>query len=389
MKRVMIKNRMLIAFTILVLGFTSCDKKEDAVATLNDTLNLKTNEASQTDLDGLIYMREEEKLARDVYVYLNELYQIPVFENIAKSEDFHTNQVLALINFYGLTDPALPELGKFSNVDLQALYDDLIVKGQDSLIAGLIVGATIEEVDILDLEAYLSQTTSDTIKTLYTNLLRASGYHLKAFNAQLAFRGITYVPQFLTREQFDAIINSNIPAGGGICLDSLVYAITDNEEAALLFMREEEKLAHDVYVNLFNQWNVPVFNFISRSENIHTTQVLSLINFFNLEDPASVNPGEFNNPDLQILYDQLLVQGSESLISALTVGATIEEVDIVDLTDRMAQSTNNSILAVFGNLTKGSKAHLRAFVAQLQFQGVTYVPQFLTQEEFDAIINGD
>ena len=186
---------MLIAFTILVLGFTSCDKKEDAVATLNDTVNLKTNEASQTDLDGLIYMREEEKLARDIYVYLNELYQIPVFENIAKSEDYHTNRVLALINFYGLTDPALPELGKFSNVDLQALYDDLIVKGQDSLIAGLIVGATIEEVDILDLKEYLSQTTSDTIKTLYTNLLRASGYHLKAFNAQLAFRGITYVPQ--------------------------------------------------------------------------------------------------------------------------------------------------------------------------------------------------
>jgi len=120
---------------------------------------------------------------------------------------------------------------------------------------------------------------------------------------------------------------------------------------------------------------------------VHTDRVLSLINFFQLEDPASANPGEFNNEELQALYDQLLAQGSESLISGLTVGATIEEVDIIDLQTKIDMATNQGIINVFGNLMLGSKAHLRAFVANLELNGVTYVPQFLSQEEYDAIIN--
>ncbi len=385
MKKAMMKNWMFMVTVILMLGMWSCDKKDDVVNNLTDTVELKDNEASQTDLDGLIYMREEEKLARDVYVYLFDLYQVPVFDNISKSEDWHTNQVLSLINFYGLTDPALPENGQFSNAELQALYDELIVAGSDSLQAALMVGATIEEVDIIDLQGYLDVTTSDTIKTLYANLMRASGYHLKAFVAQLAFQGYDYEPQLLTQEQFDAIMAGQLPAGGGGC-DTLTFAISAEEEAALLYVREEEKLAHDVYVKLFELWNVPVFDFISNSEQVHTDRVLSLINFFQLEDTASANPGEFNNEELQALYDQLLAQGSESLISGLTVGATIEEVDIIDLQTKIDMATNQGIINVFGNLMLGSKAHLRAFVANLELNGVTYVPQFLSQEEYDAII---
>ncbi len=386
MKKVMMKKGMIVLAIILMTGLWSCDKKDDMANNLTDTVELKDNEASQLDLDGLIYMLEEEKLARDVYITMFHLYQLPVFDNISNSEDYHTNQILSLINFYGLTDPALPEIGLFSNTELQTLYDELIVAGKDSLMAALVVGATIEEVDIIDLQEYIALTTSDTIKTVYTNLMRASGYHLKAFVAQMAFRGITYTPQLLTQEQFDEIIAGQVPTGGGGC-DTLNYTISAEEEAALLYLREEEKLAHDVYVKLFELWNVPVFNFISQSEQVHTTRVLALIDFFNLEDPASENPGEFNNADLQALYDQLLTQGSESLISGLTVGATIEEVDIIDLNEKLAVITNPSMITVLNNLKLGSYAHLRAFVAQLELNGVIYVPQFLSQEEFDAIMN--
>jgi len=100
------------------------------------------------------------------------------------------------------------------------------------------------------------------------------------------------------------------------------------------------------------------------------------------------NEGEFANADLQALYNQLIIQGSESLVSELSVGATIEEVDIIDLKERIAAATNNSIITVYTNLMSGSGAHLRAFVSQLALQGITYTPQFLSQEEFDAIING-
>jgi len=154
-------------------------------------------------------------------------------------------------------------------------------------------------------------------------------------------------------------------------------------------MREEEKLAHDAYVYLYELWNIPVFDNISKSETVHTNKVLDLINSFGLEDPALPNAGEFKNTDLQALYNKLVTQGSDSLVAGLLVGTTIEEVDIIDLKEEMEIATDSSILTVYGNLMKGSEAHLRAFVAQLDMRGYDYKPQFLSQEEFDAIINNN
>jgi len=164
---------------------------------------------------------------------------------------------------------------------------------------------------------------------------------------------------------------------------------TQAELNGLLYMREEEKLAHDAYVYLYKLWNISVFNNISKSETVHTNKVLELINSFGLEDSALPNEGEFNNPELQTLYNQLITQGSDSLIAGLLVGTTIEEVDIIDLKEEMEIASDSSILTVYGNLMKGSEAHLRAFVAQLKFRGYEYEPQLLSEEEYDAIINND
>ncbi len=151
-------------------------------------------------------------------------------------------------------------------------------------------------------------------------------------------------------------------------------------------MREEEKLAHDVYVNMFDLWGVKVFENISKSETQHTEKVLSLLNLYGLKDPVMPGIGEFSNDDLQVLYNQLMEQGSDSLVAALIVGATIEEVDILDLYERMEQTENATILNVYSSLEKGSEAHLKAFVYQLKRNDYNYEPQFLTQEQFDTIL---
>ncbi len=174
-----------------------------------------------------------------------------------------------------------------------------------------------------------------------------------------------------------------------VIAEDISLEISQNELDGLLYMREEEKLAHDVYVYLYNLWNLPVFNNISKSETVHTNKVLELIDSFGLEDSALPNEGEYNNPELQALHNKLVEQGSDSLVAALLVGTTIEEVDIIDLKEEMEVATENSILTVYGSLMKGSEAHLRAFVAQLSLQGYKYEPQFLSQEEYDAIINND
>lgn len=163
--------------------------------------------------------------------------------------------------------------------------------------------------------------------------------------------------------------------------------ITAGEEAGLIFMREEEKLAHDVYVTLYAQWGLPLFQNIANSEATHMSAIKTLLDRYGIEDPAAGNAiGEFTDPELQKLYDQLLAQGSQSLAEALKVGAAIEEIDILDLQSRLAQTTSADITLVYNNLLRGSENHLRAFTSTYQRQtGLTYEPQYLDLTAFDSM----
>lgn len=161
------------------------------------------------------------------------------------------------------------------------------------------------------------------------------------------------------------------------------------ETEALLFMHEEEKLAHDVYLTLYDQWGLRTFQNIANSEQTHTEAVKALLDRYALDDPATAQVGVFTNPDLQALYTELVARGGASLAEALRVGAAIEEIDILDLEKRLAQTDNADIQQVFNSLLNGSKNHLRAYASALQVQtGETYQPQYLSAEAYQAILGG-
>jgi hypothetical protein len=177
-------------------------------------------------------------------------------------------------------------------------------------------------------------------------------------------------------------------ATGTSVLDIPASDLSPEEAAALLFMREEEKLARDVYNTLFTIWGQPTFSNIAASEGAHMDEVKLLLDRYNLVDPA-LAPGVFTDPNLQALYDQLVAQGSISLPDALKVGAAIEEIDILDLEARLAQTDNPDIQQVFNNLKLGSYNHLNSFVSVLSAQaGETYQPQYLSAEAYAAIVSG-
>jgi len=166
--------------------------------------------------------------------------------------------------------------------------------------------------------------------------------------------------------------------------------VTDYIISSLQLMREEEKLARDVYTFLFDKWNQSIFENIASSEQKHTDAVKGLLDQYGIEDPVTTDvPGQFEDELLQYLYDSLTELGSESLESALRVGALVEEVDINDLNIAVAQITNESVLAVYANLTKGSRNHLRSFYGNLEIQGVEYEPQVLDEEYFEEIVNSE
>ena len=167
-----------------------------------------------SDVAALLWMREEEQLAHDVYVVLGDLWDVRIFDNIASSEQTHVDAVVRVLDRYGIDDPAAAnERGTFSDQRIQSLYDELVAKGRSSLEAALEVGALIEELDISDLRARSSATDVDALTSLYAQLEKGSRNHLRAFTSQLGARGVAYEPTQLAADEYEAIVSTPTERG--------------------------------------------------------------------------------------------------------------------------------------------------------------------------------
>ena len=162
--------------------------------------------------------------------------------------------------------------------------------------------------------------------------------------------------------------------------------LSDTELDILLHMKEEEKLARDVYTALYETWGSLIFKRISVAENNHMNAVIRLLKYYGSPDTLVSDTGVFSIPKIQALYTELVEKGSVSVEEADMTGALIEEMDIKDLTDGLASVTNENIIRVFENLLKGSRNHLRAFYRQLTSLGLFYTPVYISQEQYDEIV---
>ena len=169
--------------------------------------------------------------------------------------------------------------------------------------------------------------------------------------------------------------------------DVTEQVLGDEDKAALLFMLEEEKLARDTYSYLSNVWSINQFSNIKDSEQTHMDAIQNLLVKYNVE--FTILPvGEFENKALQDYYNQFKLDGAVSKSKAFQIGATIEDLDILDLQEYIEATKNTSLIAVFENLECGSRNHLRSFVSGIVQLGDSYTPQFLTQNEYETIVTG-
>lgn len=164
---------------------------------------------SQVEINDLKFLREEEKLARDVYLYSYDKYQLMIFDNISQSEQTHMNRVLNLMNNYGITDSASTEMGVFNNPDLQKLYNNLTKQADISSVEALKVGATIEDLDINDIDDFTANTSKPDLLNVYENLNCGSKNHMRAFTRWLENNEVTYNPQYIAIEEYNVILSSS------------------------------------------------------------------------------------------------------------------------------------------------------------------------------------
>lgn len=172
-----------------------------------------TETLDDTEIHHLLFIREEEKLAHDVYVVLYEKWGLPIFANIAESEQRHTDAMAALLNYYGIEDPYIEGIGSFSDPYIAELYVMLTEWGFKSDIDAILVGAFIEEYDILDIWLAKDETDEERIQDVYVNLYEGSYSHLSGFaDSYEKLTGQAYdvdndAYDLLTQEQYDYVMS--------------------------------------------------------------------------------------------------------------------------------------------------------------------------------------
>jgi hypothetical protein len=187
-----------------------------------------------------------------------------------------------------------------------------------------------------------------------------------------------------------------------------------NEETHLIFMREEEKLARDVYITLGQHYGknpdlASPFSQIVPSEQNHTDVMEDKLRQYGIEDPntddtVGVFTGEDYGPYFTEKYNELVERGFISYLEALHVGAFIEELDMSDIVNcpeviqllkgiseddcGMEYTNERRLIRSYDNLLEGSKNHLGAYVQAIeQIIGYgNYEAQYLTQEAVDDIL---
>lgn len=219
--KILNRNTLVMALLLFLAGtLIGCASEAASPTSASTAFAVAASEA-----DHLIFLREEEKLARDVYLGLAEYWSgrgeggtvASVMTQIASSEQRHMDRIKSLLASYGLSDPVDPAetRGLFANPELAALYAELMTKGRTGLAEAWTVGAMIEDKDIFDLQAAAPFVTQDAVRIAFDALTCGSRNHMRSFSRQLAAAGAAYAAVFLSQLQVDAIIASSSERCGG------------------------------------------------------------------------------------------------------------------------------------------------------------------------------
>jgi len=185
MRALKIITAALVLASLAAVPFTAQAAKGDQPAAKRPSASALVP-LDEEEVATLKWMREEEKLARDMYLTLNLYHPAKIFTNIAASEQKHFDALGKKLALYGIEDPAKVEIGQFTDPALQNLYDELLALGMPTYIDSLKVGVIIEEADLTELENAIDGTDSKPLARTYQHLLTGSEHHLAAFTRLLA-----------------------------------------------------------------------------------------------------------------------------------------------------------------------------------------------------------
>jgi hypothetical protein len=164
--------------------------------------------------------------------------------------------------------------------------------------------------------------------------------------------------------------------------------ISDKDKSSLIYFREEQKLAADAFASYFEIWENKLFFNAEVNEKGHIKKVISLLEYYEIEDPAGDNEkGKFINDSIKNEYFNIVSFGRQSLIHAYLGSAELAEKDIFETGNAISETDNEKIIEVYKALKGSSEKYLKIFIGKLKDNSVVYRPKYLKEEDFNKIVN--
>jgi hypothetical protein len=161
---------------------------------------------------GLLKAWQDQKLSRDLYQSFNEAWSSPIYANMLNDAQHHMDFVHILLGKFGIPVPQ-DFAGIFPDQETQNLFDLMLNAENGSAVEALRMGAATEDMIIDELQTLLPQTDNFEIQIIYQNLLKSARNHLRLFVNELSQAGINYDPQYISGDDFIAIIAAPIETG--------------------------------------------------------------------------------------------------------------------------------------------------------------------------------
>jgi len=209
------KTVLLATALLMVVGCNSnggegdSESNQSLPSSVSEALSSAKSSLTQELKDSITYMYNEEKLAKEIYLNVNEKQPLKQLYNIAtKSEIKHEQAVNDLAVKYDLNITLYPDTpehydkksleeygsGEFAVVAIQELYDTLYDKGIQSPKDALEVGCMVEVTDVDDLDNYMKQAKDANaldVVAIFDFLRKGSYNHYWAFDKGLKNSGVT------------------------------------------------------------------------------------------------------------------------------------------------------------------------------------------------------
>ncbi|MGF1548499.1 MAG: DUF2202 domain-containing protein [Thiotrichales bacterium] len=173
-------------------------------------------EISLAERAGVIFLREEEKLASDLLALAASRWGEPAFANAMAAEKTHSEAVRLLMARHAIYDPAAGKgAGIYEDRGLQTLFEALRARIELSLIDALLVAAEVTEISLMDIASHAANVSDNPdILHVYALMTTASRNHLRIFVRQITSLGIRYQAQYLAQQNLEAIVASAFETSG-------------------------------------------------------------------------------------------------------------------------------------------------------------------------------